>query len=168
MKYFKSEVIAVFLWLGLITGFTACPASPTSQSPNSAAYNSNQAVVINTTNTNSANTNTQITTGNTKMADNLRKNLDETIQNWCPEHQDYTRETELKRIWVESGKHPWDYMKDGVKGDSGLIARIQSHEFFKNCPNAGALKPNLFDTGGVLQTFGKLYDELYECDPDNR
>jgi len=163
MKYFKSEVVTVFWWLGLITVFTACPASPTSQSQNRAAYNSNTAIV-----TNSANTNTKITTGNTKMADNLRKNLDETIYNWCPEHKDYTTETELKRIWVESGKHPWDYMKDGVKGDGGLIARIQSHDFFKNCPNAGDLTPNLFDTGGAIQTFGKLYDELYDCDPDNR
>lgn len=145
------DLLMLLSFLLMTFGYSACSEAP--QSNNTHVNPNNSA---NTMSTNSAKANLQ---------DNLMINIDDALNKWSPEHNDYTSATSLKNMWVESGHHAWDYIP---KGAENLISEIQVKDFFKDCEKARNLKVRMFDAGGEVQTVGNLYEELYYCDPNNR
>jgi hypothetical protein len=69
----------------------------------------------------------------------------------------YTSASQLRDIWSVPGEA---YEPIGIQK---FMTLMYSDPLFKSCPAAHGITPNRFYTGGDLQTFDDLYQELLPC-----
>ena len=69
----------------------------------------------------------------------------------------YSSSSQLRDIWSVPGEA---YEPIGIQK---FMTLMYSDPLFKSCPAAQNITPNRFYTGGDLQTFDNLYQELLPC-----
>jgi hypothetical protein len=69
----------------------------------------------------------------------------------------YSSSSQLRDIWSVPGEA---YEPIGIQK---FMTLMYSDPLFKSCPAAQNITPNRFYTGGDLQTFDDLYQELLPC-----
>ena len=159
----KSVMVLVFMSLIQSCGSDIADNANSNAANNNSVTNNDSRYSVNlSTNSGAGNENTS-TAAN--PSDLVLHNIGEAMDEWAPEHDEYTSVTQLKYIWVKTGRRPEDYIP---KGASQLITQIKYNDYFKGCPQVNRLKPERFGPGGEIQSIGNLYDELYYCDASNR